>query len=62
MRDQIIQLLQENKRTVKELSESLGLSKQEVLAHLAGLPVQEIRSVSHVGRGSPVVFTHYAVK
>lgn len=62
MREQIMRMLYENKRTVKELSDALGLSKHEVLAHLAGLPVQEIRSVSHVGRGSPVVFTHYAVK
>lgn len=62
MREQIMQMLRENKRTVKELAEALGLSKQEVLAHLSDLQAQEVRMVSYVGRGSPVVFVHYVAK
>lgn len=62
MREQIMQMICENKRTVKELSEALGLSKKEVLNHLSGMPVQEVRSVIHAGRGSPVVFIHYVLK
>ena len=62
MKEQIIQMLRENKRTVKELSEALGVSKQEILNHLSGLPVQEVRTISHKGRSSPVVFFHYIAK
>ena len=62
MREQIMQMVRENRRTVKELSDALGLSKQEVLKHLSDLPVQEVRTVSHVGKGSPVVFVHYVAK
>lgn len=59
MRDQIMQMIRENPRTVKDLANSLRLSKQAVLAHLSGLPVQEIRTVSHGGRGRPVVVIHW---
>jgi len=62
MQEQIMQMVRENKRTVKELSDALGLSKTEILAHLSGLLVQEVRTVSHVGRVSPVVFIHYVAK
>ena len=62
MQEQIMQMIRENKRTVKELSDALGLSKTEILAHLSGLPVQEVRTVIHLGRGSPVVFSHYVTK
>ncbi len=59
MREQIMQMVRENPRTVKDLSDALGVSKQEILAHLSGLPVQQVRTVSHGGRGRPVVVIHY---
>ena len=62
MREQIMQMVRENQRTVKDLAEALGLSKQEILGHLSGLPVQQIRTVSYNGRGRPVVVIHYAAK
>ena len=62
MREKIMQMVCENPRTVKELSDSTGLSKQEVLAHLSGLPVEIVRTVSHGGRGRPVVVIHYVAK
>jgi predicted ArsR family transcriptional regulator len=62
MREQIMQMVRENPRTVKDLADALGLSKQDVLAHLSGLPVQQVRTVSHNGRGRPVVVIHYVAK
>ena len=59
MRDQIMQMIRENPRTLKDLADAIGLSKQEVLTHLSGLPVQQVRTVSHGGRGRPVVIIHY---
>jgi len=59
MREQIMQMVRENPRTVKDLSDALGVSKQEVLNHLSGLPVQQVRTVSHGGRGRPIVLIHY---
>ena len=59
MRDQIMQMVRENPRTVKDLSEALGISKQEVLGHLSALKAQQIRTVSHNGRGRPVVVMQY---
>ncbi len=62
MREQIMQMVRENQRTVKDLADATGLSKQEVLAHLSGLSVQTVRTVSHNGRGRPVVVIHYVAK
>jgi len=62
MREQIMQMVRENPRTVKDLANALGLSKQDVITHLSGLPVQQIRTVSHNGRGRPVVVVHYVAK
>jgi predicted ArsR family transcriptional regulator len=62
MREQIMQMVRENPRTVKDLADATGLSKQEVLTHLSGLPVQAVRTVSHSGRGRPVVIIHYVAK
>ena len=62
MLEQIMQLVRENPRTVKELSEALGMSKQEILAQLSVLPIQQVRTVSHGGRGRPVVVIHYKGK
>lgn len=62
MREQIMQMVQENPRTVKDLADATGLSKQEVLEHLSGLPVESVRTVSHNGRGRPVVVIHYVAK
>jgi DeoR/GlpR family transcriptional regulator of sugar metabolism len=59
MQEQIMQMIRENKRTVKELSDAFGVSKQEILTHLAGLPVQEVRTVSYKSRSKPIVFIHY---
>ena len=56
MREQIMQMLRENKRTVKELADALGLSKQEVLSHLSDLQAQEVRVVSRTGQSNPVVY------
>ena len=62
MREQIMQMVRENPRTVKDLADATGLSKQEVLVHLSGLPVDAVRTVSHGGRGRPVVVIHYVAK
>jgi predicted ArsR family transcriptional regulator len=62
MRDQIMQMVRENPRTVKELADALGLSKQEILVHLSGLSVEAVRTVSHNGRGRPAVIVHYSAK
>ena len=62
MREKIMQMVRENPRTVKDLADATGLSKQEVLAHLSGLPVDAVRTVSHGGRGRPVVVIHYLAK
>ena len=62
MREQIMQMVLENPRTVKDLADALGLSKQEVLGHLSGLPVEAVRTVSHNGRGRPVVVVQYVAK
>ena len=57
-----MQMVRENPRTVKDLSDALGLSKQEVLTHLFGLPVEVVRTVSYNGRGRPVVVIQYKEK
>ena len=62
MQEQIIQMVRENPRTVKDLADATGLSKQEVFVHLSGLPVDAVRTVSHGGRGRPVVVIHYVAK
>lgn len=62
MREQIMQMIRENPRTVKDLADATGLSKQDVLSHLSGLPVDAVRTVSHGGRGRPVVVIHYVAK
>lgn len=62
MREQIMQMVRESPRTVKDLADALGLSKQAVLAHLSGLPVHEVRTVSHNGRVRPVVVIHWIAK
>ena len=60
MREQIMQMVLENPRTVKELSDALGLSKDEVIAHLSGLPVRQVRTVLQTGRSRPIVMFHIA--
>ena len=62
MRDKIMQMVQENPRTVKDLADTTGLSKQEVIKHLSSLPVEQVRTVSHGGRGRPVVIIQYIAK
>ena len=62
MRDQIMQLVQENPRTVKDLADALGATKQEILSQLSALPVKAVRTVSHGGRGRPVVVIQYVAK
>jgi len=62
MQEQIMQMVRETPRTVKDLAEALGLSKQDVLNHLSGLPVQQVRTISHNGRGRPVVLMQYVAK
>ena len=62
MREQIMQMVRENPRTVKDLADATGLSKQDVLVHLSGLPVAPVRTVSYGGRGRPVVVIHYVAK
>lgn len=62
MQEQIMQMVRENRRTVKELADALGLSKQEVLNHLSGLPVEAVRTIIHNGRGRPAVLVHYVAR
>jgi DNA-directed RNA polymerase specialized sigma24 family protein len=59
MREQILQMICENQRTVKELSDALGLSKDEILANLSGLPVRQVRTVMHNGRSRPVIVFYW---
>jgi predicted ArsR family transcriptional regulator len=63
MKEAILQMVRENPRTVKELSEGLGISKDEVLSHLNGLSsVKCQKIVSRYGRGRPVVLFKYCCK
>jgi predicted ArsR family transcriptional regulator len=62
MKDQIMQMIQENPRTVKDLSEALNISKEEVLTHLSGLPIKQVRTVSYGGKSRPVVLIQYCVR
>jgi predicted ArsR family transcriptional regulator len=62
MRDHIMQMVQENPRTVKDLADALGVTKQEILTNLSDLPVEAVRTVSHGGRGRPVVVIQYVAK
>lgn len=62
MRDQIMQLVQENPRTAKDLADALGVTKLKILSQLSSLPVEAVRTVSHGGRGRPVVVIHYVAK
>ena len=62
MNELIMQLVRENPRTVKDLAHALGLSKQDVIDHLSDLPVEAVRTVSHGGRGRPIVIIHYIAK
>jgi len=62
MREKIMQMVRENPRTVKDLAETLRLYKQDVIVHLSGLPVDAVRTVSHNGRGRPVVVVQYVAK
>jgi predicted ArsR family transcriptional regulator len=62
MQEQIMQMVRENPRTIKDLADATGLSKQEVVQHLSVLPVEQVRTVSHGGRGRPVVIMHYVAK
>jgi predicted ArsR family transcriptional regulator len=55
MREQIMRMVCENPRTVKELADALGVSKQAVIDNLSDLPVRQIRTVSYNGRSRPVV-------
>jgi predicted ArsR family transcriptional regulator len=47
MRDKIMQMVQENPRTVKDLADALGVTKQEILTQLSALPVEAVRTVIH---------------
>ena len=60
MREQILQMVRENPRTVKELVDALGLSKDQILAHLSDLPVRQVRTVLHNGRSRPTVMFQIA--
>lgn len=62
MREQIMHMVRETPRTVKDLADALGLSKQDVLEYLSGLPVQQTRTISYSGRGRPVAIVHYVAK
>jgi predicted ArsR family transcriptional regulator len=62
MHEQIMQMVRETPRTVKDMADALGLSKQDVLGHLSALPVHQVRTVSHNGRGRPVVVIQYVAK
>lgn len=60
--EKIIQMIGESPRTVKELADTLGLSKQEVLGLLTNLPVEAVRTISRNGRVRPVSVVHYVLK
>jgi predicted ArsR family transcriptional regulator len=60
MREQILQMVRENPRTVKELADALGVSKDAVIAHLSDLPVRQVRTVLHNGRSRPTVMFQIA--
>jgi predicted ArsR family transcriptional regulator len=52
-------MVRENPRTVKELADALGLSKDDVLANLSDLPVRQVRKVMHNGRSRPVIVFYW---
>jgi predicted ArsR family transcriptional regulator len=62
MRERILQMVRENRRTAKELADVLGLSKQEVISHLSALPVSAVKTIMHNGRVRPVVVVQYFAK
>ena len=62
MKDQIMQMLRENPRTLKELSQALGLSKTEVINHLNDLPVRGVKTIIHGGPSRPVSVIHYVAQ
>jgi len=62
MHEQIMRMVRETPRTVKDMADALGLSKQDVIGHLSVLPVEAVRTISHNGRGRPVVVIQYVAK
>ncbi len=62
IREQIMQIVHENPRTVKALAKATGLSKQAVLEHLSVLPVEAVRTVGYGDFVRPIVVIHYVAK
>lgn len=63
MNDSIISLLKEAPRTLKDLSDALGVSKKEMhdqLNRIGGVFTK--KTISYNGKSRPVVIVHYCVK
>ena len=61
MKDQILKLIGENPRTAKELADSLGVLKQEMIDLLETMPVKKIRLVHRNGKSQPLIFYKYTL-
>jgi hypothetical protein len=61
MKDRILKLIGENSRTAKELADSLGVSKQEIIDLLENMPVKKIRLISRNGKSQPLIFYKYTL-
>jgi len=60
MQAQILELVRENPRTTKELSDALGLTKDQVLTALSLITSIKPKAViSYGGRGRPVVVVRH---
>jgi predicted transcriptional regulator len=61
MQDRILKLICENSRTAKELADSLGVSKQEMIDLLETMPIKKIRLVHRNGKSQPLIFYKYTL-
>jgi len=59
--DKLVQMLRENPRTLKELAESLGTTKQEALDALVRIGAEAVQTTSRNGTGRPFVVVHYKI-
>jgi predicted transcriptional regulator len=62
MKDKILQSIIETPRTVKDLAELLGVSKNKIVDNLMLLPVKKEKIISYNGKSSPVVLIKYTLK
>jgi predicted transcriptional regulator len=62
IRSQIIEMIRSNPRTLKELSQSFGLSKERIMDQLKGSGAVAKTTMMHNGRVRPVAIVHYCIR